>query len=609
MSLRASGAMLCVALSAVCFAQNARPVPQRRDGARPVERDPGATNKDAARPPERVDPFEKAQAAFRQKRYAAAVPLLRDFITASVGDSRLAEANEMLFDSYRALADRHEDAGAPCAAGRVLAAGAGFFKTGERAGALRDSAKKTLRAAFDAARAADPEAAAEAAAEYKRLWPKDPPLADARQFYQLRIDALAQLVARKSPPELLWTRAAELLADGVPPDVLAGQMIDVAALEHAYADELIKRKWYARAVELLADLEQKAPDEREKNKVQALLAKTLGAYADAALATGNYDLIEEAWASCSAWPKSLNTPGGTKLKRHRAKAAAMPPEPVDVPADKPLTGDGNLGNPGATIVIRDKLQIGDGRAEGRKDGVVTIPAATLVKGGKIYVERGRLEIRGEPTRPVVLHGVELSAELYGAVLAENAIFVDCKFAKGGGWFVPFYSSQWTFENCTLLRSNFATMDRTNVGLKAKNSTFVDCEFPRRLMNDDNFEDDDLAARYHDQWNAVDDCDFLLCDVAPSFVWTTDQCNFSLCRAVGSDVFLSKTSLDVGLFVPRTDASFWRDLTVNTDSGHTGQLKYSSAPKGFAHKGMNELWPWLPSPAGQTPEDPAKAASR
>jgi hypothetical protein len=609
MSPRAAAVLLSLMLSAACLAQTARPIPQRREASQPAKRDAGAQPKDAAKPAEKVDPFVRAEAAYRQKHYAAAIPLLRDFITASVGDSRLADANEMLFDSYRALADRHEKAKASVAAARVLAEGATFFKTGDRADALRDGSKKTLRAAFDAARAADPEAAAEAAADFKRLFPKEPPLADAKQFYQLRIDALAQLVRNKAPAELLWTRTADLLADGVPPDVLAGQKVDVAALEHAYADELLRRKWYARAVELLTDLEQKAPDEREKKKVQSLLAKTLGAYADAALATGNHDLIEEAWAACSAWPGSLNTPGGTKLKRQHAKAAAKAPEPIDVPTDKPLIGDGNLGNAGATIVIRDKLQIGDGKAEGRKDGAVTVPPGALLKGGKIYVEKGKLQLKGEPTRPVIVRGVEISAELGGALLAENTIFVDCKFAKGGGWFYAFYSSQWTFENCTLLRSNFPSLSRSDIGLKTKNCTFIDCNLPQRLLNTPTIEDDDLAARYKDQWNAVDDCDFLLCDVAPSFVWATDKCNFSLCRVTGSDVFLSKSALDVGLYVPKTDAEFWRDLTVNTDSGYAGQLQYSSAPKAFAHKGMTELWPWLPSPAPEKPDEPTKAAAR
>lgn len=560
----------------------AQPKPRKKDAGQPAKKE------------EPVDLFVKGEAAFRQKRYAAAIHPLRDFIGGSVGDARLGDAKEMLFQAYREQAGKYERIGVPAGGARVLVEGADYFKKGDQADALRDSARKTLRAAFDASRAADPDAAADAAAEHARLFKDDPPLADAKAFYQLRVDALAQLVARKAPAELLWTRASALLADGVPPKVLADQKVDLLAIERAYADELVRRQWYARAVDLLGDLAQNSTEERDRKKYQTLLSKTLGAYAEACLATGNHDLIEEAWAVCEAWPGSLNTQGGAKLKRARAKAAGNKPEPIAVPTDNPLVGEGNLGQAGATISIRGQLKVGDDKGDGRKDGVVTVPAGALLKGGKIYVEEGRLLIKGEPNRPVILRGVELSADLGGSVVAQHAVFVDCKFSKAGGWYFPFYTTHWTLENCLLLRSNFPHLDKTNYGIKFKESTFVECTIPSRILNDGAVEDDDLAARYRDEWNGVDECDFLLCEVKPSFVWATERCNFSICRVGGADVYSSKTPLDVILFAPKADASFWRDLRANTDIGHTGQLEYALSKTGYAHKSMAPLWPWLPA---------------
>lgn len=583
-------AAVAVALAwGVWNARAAQSKPRTKDAGQPAKKE------------EPVDLFVKGEAAFRQKRYAAAIQPLRDFIGGSVGDARLGDANEMLFQAYRERAEKFEQLGVPAGAARVLAEGADYFKKGDKADSLRDSARKTLRAAFDASRAADPDAAADAAAEHARLFKEDPPLVDAKAFYQLRVDALAQLIARKAPAELLWARASALLADGVPPKVLADQKVDLLAIERAYADELVKRQWYARAVDLLGDLAQNSSEERDRKKYQVLLSKALGSYAEACLATGNYDLIDEAWAACEAWPGSLNTRGGAKLKRARAKAAGNKPEPIAVPTENALVGEGNLGQPGATISIRGQLEVGDDKGEGRKDGVVTVPAGAVLKGGKIYVEEGRLVIKGQPNRPVILRGVELSADLGGSIVAEHAVFVDCKFSKAGGWYVAFYSSQWTFENCLLLRSNFPHLDRTNYGIKFKDSTFVECTMPSRILNEGAVEDDDLAARYRDEWNGVDECDFLLCEVKPSFVWATERCNFSMCRVGGADVYSSKTPLDVILFAPRTEAAFWRDLRANTDIGHTGQLEYALSKTGYAHKTMSPLWPWLPAGKSEAAE--------
>jgi hypothetical protein len=562
---------------------------------KPPPAKPAKQAKDAKDPKkdEPADPFVRAEAAFRAQRFGAAIAPLRDFIGASAGDSRLPTARAMLFDSYRGRADKAVRDGDPCGAARGLGEGAAFYKGGEEADALRDQARVTLQTAFDAARAKDPELAADVAREYTKLFTGRPPLADEQEVRKLEVAALAQAYRKKAPSEYLAVKAASLRAGGVPPETFADQKVDVANIQFAYAEELInKRRWYSRAVEILRGLEESAPDEQAARHYQVLISKALGLHAEACLSLGNHEMMQQAVLASEKYPGALNTAGGRKLKNARAKAAGKDPKPLVLDGAQPFIGEGNLVDSGGGIVISDRVQIGREKGEqgSRNDGVITVPAGAVIDGGKIAVEKGKLLLKGQPDKPVVLRGVEISCYLGGAMIAENAVFIDCKFWKGGGWFVAFYTTQWTFNNCTLLRSNFQSLNGTDFGIKLQKCTLVECSFPERLLSRDKPED--VAARYQDEWNKVEDCDFLMCEVRPSFVWTSDRCGFSFCKVSGADVFQSTTPLTVALYVPKTDGSFWRDLHTSTDWGLQGAVKYVNAGKEFPRKGVSVLWPWV-----------------
>ena len=560
-------------------------------------RPPRDANKQQKKEPEKdeaVDPFVRAEAAMRAQRFGAAVPLLRDFVGASAGDSRLPAAKAMLFDAYRARADKALHEGDACGSARGLIEGAGFYKAGDEADALREQARTTLQSTFDAAKQKEPEYAAEVAREFARLFKDRPPLADEDELHRLEVSAFAQAARKKAPPELLWAKLAALRAAGVKNDAFEEQKVDPDNLAVAYAEELMnRRKWYSKAIEVLRGLEEKAKDDQAARRYQTLVAKALGGHAEAVMALGNRELLEQAAQAMEAYPGGFSTPAGRKIKAARAKGAGKETRPLVPETDKPLIGEGNLVDSGAGIVITDRLQIGREKGEeGRNDGVITVPAGAVIDGGKIAVEKGRLLIKGQPDRPVVLRGVEFSCHLGGSLTAENAVFIDCKFHKAGGWFFEFYTTQWTFNNCALLRTNFHNLNKTDYGIKLSKCTLVECNLPTRLLHRDKPED--VAARYKDGWNAVEDCDFLMCDVRPSFVWTTERCNFSLCRVAdgGTDLFQSTTPLDVAFFAPKTDAAFVRDLKTNTDSSLQGQLRYLAAAKEFPHKGGSALWPWM-----------------
>src|SRR5204863_3753688 len=130
--------------------------------------------------------------------------------------------------------------------------GAAFHRSGQEADALRDQARVTLENAFDAARAKEPEQAADVAREYSRLFEGRPPLAGAEEVHRLEVAALAQAYRKKAPAEYVALRATALHSAGVPDAMFADQKIELDNTEVAYAEELVnKRKWYSRAIEIL----------------------------------------------------------------------------------------------------------------------------------------------------------------------------------------------------------------------------------------------------------------------------------------------------------------------------------------------------------------------
>src|SRR2546423_274094 len=62
----------------------------------------------------------------------------------------------------------------------------------------------------------------------------------------------------------------------------------------SYAQLLIERGWHAQALDVVTSAERIAPNDAEKKKCAALLARCLFARSDAALALGNVEMIKSA---------------------------------------------------------------------------------------------------------------------------------------------------------------------------------------------------------------------------------------------------------------------------------------------------------------------------
>ena len=104
-------------------------------------------------------------------------------------------------------------------------------------------------------------------------------------------------------------------------------------------------------------------------------------------------------------------------------------------------------------------------------------------------------------------------------MAKDAIFEDCTFKMSGQW-ASRYSSQWTFRNCLLENSNFASLDPAEYGLTIADSVIADCKIPPRFLL--NPTPSDGARYYRDEGNQVIGDALIRCELDPSVVWMTQQ---------------------------------------------------------------------------------------
>jgi hypothetical protein len=132
--------------------------------------------------------------------------------------------------------------------------------------------------------------------------------------------------------------------------------------------------------------------------------------------------------------------------------------------------------------------------------------------------------------------------------AENAVFDNCHFNKGGVWYAS-YSSKWRFAECVLYRCSFARLSGVDYGFQFRHCALVATDLPE--ITHDHNEGFDHMTDLRGEWNTIDSCDFVDCAVPPTVAWCGENCNFRSCSFKPGEAFDSGKDLDWTAFVQDT----------------------------------------------------------
>jgi cytoskeletal protein RodZ len=191
-------------------------------------------------------------------------------------------------------------------------------------------------------------------------------------------------------------------------------------------------------------------------------------------------------------------------------------------------------------------------ADGTSDGTITIGPGVLVQDGTIDLRRsGKLVVEGSPAKPAVLRNVCVVQDLSASMTAENAVFDQCTFTKGGGWFVTSYSSQWTLEKCFLYQCRFPLLSEQDYGVRFRNCTFASMQFPEFQANRPNTGDFDHMQKLRKDWRIMEDLNFINCQIPPTVFWCSVRSNFFRCRFVPGEAFESPQPAECVAYVTDT----------------------------------------------------------
>jgi tetratricopeptide (TPR) repeat protein len=533
------------------------------------------------------DRFARAQRAIQQKQYLIARQCLLDFLNASVGDPRIDRAKEVLSGVWMKHADELFAAGATLEGVTVLIECADYYKTGSLADKARNEAKAHLTTAFaEAVKKKEFDDAVATAESYSDHFLSDPPLATDEELNGYRADALAAALSKHIPPEVMVDMLDRALFKGVKVEMLEQRKVRVSFIRLTYAQSLLDDGYYAKAIEVLRTWEEDA-SESERKDYTLLLTKALVARADVLAAYGNVRMLQRAIDAIESHEPTM-TANKTKLARLKTAlakkqgSAGTESRPHVIKLDKPMTGEGVWVDDGQGYTIE-----GTATLNGKS---ITVKSGFVLDGGTIDLDEGTMDLQGTSDRPIIFRNVHVVVELGGALKANFAVFEDCTFSKGGGWY-SWYSSKWMFTDCLLRRSNFVALTGVDFGVQIKGCAVLECKLPQRPLCGD--PPGDAAAAYNDGWNAVEENGFVKCEVAPSFTWMTKRCYFSQCTVKGWDNYNSTTDLQVLMSVPPGSRDFVRSLTTSTDCESKGQIHYVNAtPKEAAHKRKMPAWAFV-----------------
>lgn len=242
------------------------------------------------------------------------------------------------------------------------------------------------------------------------------------------------------------------------------------------------------------------------------------------------------------------------VEQHFAQAAGEPLKAMVMGLNEKANGEYSYAT-AIAFTRRDSPHVIKGTlypADGVSDGTITIGPGVLVQDGTIDLRRsGKLVVKGSPVEPAVLRKVCVVQDLSASMTAENAVFDQCTFTKGGGWYVTSYSSQWTLEKCFLYQCRLPWLSEQDFGLRFRNCTFVSMQFPEFRANRPNPGDFDHMQKLRKDWRIMEDLNFINCQIPPTIFWCSVRSNFFRCHFVPGEAFESPQPAESVAYVADT----------------------------------------------------------
>jgi hypothetical protein len=211
-------------------------------------------------------------------------------------------------------------------------------------------------------------------------------------------------------------------------------------------------------------------------------------------------------------------------------------------SEEPWTEDVRLPaknyHPKYKIVLGKPDKGGTGDPVKAHRAIVTSGAHTQIEAADIFLNLHSIW-RADGT---LFKDSKISVEMNAKFEASNSLFQSCDLHKGGGWWVGFYSSKWTFDNCVFSKSFISKWKVIDDGVRTTHCTFYDVDFSRLRYKED------AGKEAVNEWVAIKNCRFVNCKVPESVLLATQECVFENCEfgALEDDLII-KTPLTAHVY--------------------------------------------------------------
>jgi hypothetical protein len=119
--------------------------------------------------------------------------------------------------------------------------------------------------------------------------------------------------------------------------------------------------------------------------------------------------------------------------------------------------------------------------------------------------------------------VRIAGQLGVSLNAEDCVFENCQFSKGGGWFVDWWGSSWRFTNCVVTRQFLpAQINVNDYSVFAKDCSFYGVKMPsiNAIAQCGYFQSDQLR---------FENCRFVGCTIPETSLAAAVNCTFEGCN--------------------------------------------------------------------------------
>jgi hypothetical protein len=170
---------------------------------------------------------------------------------------------------------------------------------------------------------------------------------------------------------------------------------------------------------------------------------------------------------------------------------------------------------------------------------IDILAGAEIRRGVFHItNRAKVRLAGTASEPCVFRDVKFILDLGGSLKANNAVFENCRFTKGGAWYsTGGHSTSWDFENCLFYKSPMASLSFVDYAYK-----FVDCAFVQTNMPTTHMKN------LRGDWKQIRKCSFFDCDIPATVFWTAEQTEYTRCRFVPGSAPVWQEDLALYAFV-------------------------------------------------------------